>query len=1299
MSKNFIIDNSFQLIRTNPKLTSNIKVVIDSNYKLYLESFNSNKQLSDDKYKHYKITKDCFYEDKIPKFYDNLPINLAFDIKDDNDKNILFNNYNNQFDSIYFSGAKKIEDNKFFNEEFEYFAPLYIKKGNVPSNFIILRIDDIGVYTKKTLDYNLSSTNKDNFRDEIINKWKCINVFDLNYNTDFGYWLNKNFIDNDRFPIAPLEIDFKTDNYSMFHGIDYSTGVYTNKSLYLNDKFYYEQPHFKMEQFITESYKNNELIFPNIMNFKFLFDDTPASPNTLNKYSINRYLGFYTQSMNLVKRLNPHKQLILKTGCNIKLNTITLNNGVDYPFIETWNNKKQYYIYAKNDLHKIVQINNTTYKIISSENILISDITYDNDIKIDNNYIVGDKISIDSYVDRTGWHEMYADLYLIKIDNKYHVLEYNIVDGNVNYHIRTDYAIKCDEKSLNYWIVDEKYAVTGSTYGNSVLVDDNINKPLLFDVYKIKFSDIKDFDFDRVDTNFSDNEFDKRLEYIKTSEQKLYSTDYFDLDMNSNFKEYPNGNKFAGEKIVVSSEYIASDELYEIYKNNLTDIWKKNQYVAKWGYMGSNSNSDYPYKLNNSKKVGGDYNRTVNTFLSYPNVVEKTNDYFYRIGSILSEKTKTSYIDVTILSATTYYDYTYTITSAITTAYDEIQHYKTQTSSIENETYNELDNKMFNLEQYVLSNVDYFDYFFKNTRINDVGGLEQTTKYSLLVNGTKYNSSSTLFKGIKYNIRHIKDLIKNKYIESITVDNTINYNGYKFSVIFKTFDSIYDNNILGGDINSIHIFLNDKYKNILIIINNNLSSKLSDSFESLYNDDMNPELYTAHNFINAINNLNMPSFDNGEYISYHYIDINGKYGRTSPSGPLDINNMSGTTWNKNFPPFIIDVETSDILYTKKQSFKKSLIKGPKYNIYDKYKKDFYEIPYDKSFIKEPLSMKIDINETPLLPRSQKHGETLEYENSIHRYSGPYEPIFKDIELFENTKYDFFDSNVFQSTNYAKNINKYIGGEGYSKWEFTPEMIGSSDNRFCEVSFGGSAMSTIKSDTLLISDFGFNLPNAKINNIKVEIVCKANKDNRNNFILDENVQLITKYDDIYKPLGKNLANSGNTLLNNSYNITGYTLYSGYTWKTSIGNKPIYSIDFNVDITINDINKSDFGILLQIKKFSPANNFNNIAYVDSVKIDIYYTIDKIESGSHFINLERNYKFNTNLENFGMISELQFSKVNENENVLKLKDSTEDLSIYPMIDEFGLQYDKRFIFKSSWDSDFCIRTKNNIIDKNER
>jgi hypothetical protein len=79
----------------------------------------------------------------------------------------------------------------------------------------------------------------------------------------------------------------------------------------------------------------------------------------------------------------------------------------------------------------------------------------------------------------------------------------------------------------------------------------------------------------------------------------------------------------------------------------------------------------------------------------------------------------------------------------------------------------------------------------------------------------------------------------------------------------------------------------------------------------------------------------------------------------------------------------------------------------------------------------------------------------------------------------------------------------------------------------------------------------------------------------------------------------------------------------------------------------------------------------------------------SGSTMRYWDSNYKFDTNLENFGIIEELIFSKVNPKNSPLKLRNTEQDKSIYPMVDEYGYQYSSRFIFNSNWDKDFYIIT----------
>ena len=67
--------------------------------------------------------------------------------------------------------------------------------------------------------------------------------------------------------------------------------------------------------------------------------------------------------------------------------------------------------------------------------------------------------------------------------------------------------------------------------------------------------------------------------------------------------------------------------------------------------------------------------------------------------------------------------------------------------------------------------------------------------------------------------------------------------------------------------------------------------------------------------------------------------------------------------------------------------------------------------------------------------------------------------------------------------------------------------------------------------------------------------------------------------------------------------------------------------------------------------------------------------------------NCKFDTSLTNFGLMKERKFSKVNRRSNILKLKDSKDLTSIYPMIDEYGYGFKNYFIFKSTWDNKYYI------------
>jgi len=1118
-----MINKSFQLLRTDTALTTNIKLVVDSNYKLYLESFDTNKQLSDQKFKHFLISKNNLYEEQVIKFYDGLSSQLAFDVKYDSDVTNVFSTYNQQFDDIYWSGAKSVEDN-WYTEDYEYFAPLFIRKNNLPEGFVVLRVDNPISYEEEDNEFRVGKLSKENFYTQIVDKWKCVKFFDMRYQSDLGYFLYNNYINNTRFPEVSFELDFRKYEYSKFYGIDYLNGVYVSKSKFLQNILYYEQPHFKLEKEILNSFKDNNLIFPHMLNMKFLFNDVPSTPDDVLNYSLNRYYGFYIDKLEFVTNLTSYITPELRTGYTLKNNIFVNSNGepdIFSPFVEGFKSDKKYWIQYENEFYQVVKVlkndiycyqvisdfdmSGITFTQVNNRSCIINYQSENKDYVCENvlnpsgytNFISGYTIDfkIDPYYENGNIETMFADLYLIDIDGIYHVLK----KRDNYYFIQSDYAINSYPDKLEYWKggKNSEYYVNKSIYTYS-------NKPMIYPVYRLRFSDIKDFDFNRVNTHFSDFEYEKDRYYI-TPEHKLYAVDYNNISvLNKEFMTHSRGEDGQYQIINVSSEYIADDELYEISFNNLTDIWRKNQSVVKWGYAGSNSNCDYPYKLNNSIDIGDVYNRTCNVKSNVPIEIEKSMNYFYRIGNFFSGST------------------------------DNIIRYFNQTTNIEVDFMPEF-SKKFNLDLYLKSEIDYFTYFFENKCYYQKDGLnyiKPTYKYSVFEAGDKYSASSTIFKGLNINAVRVNEISRDSSgkILNIITNYAKNFNGYKFSIILNDvyeyyngteYVGIYENGLTGNTVlnnsfNGIHVFLNEKFKNFLIIINvkipiqqnlinlNNVpvfgetyglynSKKLNGEslvYPANITKEYNPSLISASNFIDAFDDMNTNSeFDSG--ITYYYINSLCQSGTTGPinistESTFFINNMTSISdWNKKEPPFILIIDEPEVLETKKQSYIKGAIRGPSTNIYDKYRTYYDPDQKQKYNIIEPLAryMNLNIQENNL--NTVYVSNTVSEPNKIYRYNGAYEPIFLNIPIF-NTTY------------------LYLSGDTGKSWD-----------------------------------------------------------------------------------------------------------------------------------------------------------------------------------------SNYKFDTSYENFGKIEELIFSKVNPFNSPLKLKDTDKDRSVYPMVDEYGYQFNSRFIFNSSWDIDFYLIT----------
>ena len=69
-AKLFDYNSSFAVIRTNPKLTGNLKITVDSNNGVSFNSLNVNPTLSNDRFKNFNITGENPFALDIFNFFD-----------------------------------------------------------------------------------------------------------------------------------------------------------------------------------------------------------------------------------------------------------------------------------------------------------------------------------------------------------------------------------------------------------------------------------------------------------------------------------------------------------------------------------------------------------------------------------------------------------------------------------------------------------------------------------------------------------------------------------------------------------------------------------------------------------------------------------------------------------------------------------------------------------------------------------------------------------------------------------------------------------------------------------------------------------------------------------------------------------------------------------------------------------------------------------------------------------------------------------------------------------------------------
>lgn len=287
-------DVSFQILRTNPRLTTNTKLMYDGE-DLYLESYNANSLLSTQEYKGKRVWKNNLFNNDLKNFLHNTG-ESAYDIFHELDNTIVGDSFDNQFENTYWCGCESIKSN-IYPQEMGIIAPLYIRK-KLPNYFVIFKIEDASNYN---MHYN-GNENSDkifidddfNFSEDVINKSKIIKAFSLKQGTPLGDYIRK-YVSQLTFKYdQPIHVNFSSKDIT-YYGIDKYSGVLTSKvENFEKELLNNDNTILHSDDWITNGFVRNNLIYPYIMNIEFLFDDKESE-----EYKIHRYMGYYCNDIDL----------------------------------------------------------------------------------------------------------------------------------------------------------------------------------------------------------------------------------------------------------------------------------------------------------------------------------------------------------------------------------------------------------------------------------------------------------------------------------------------------------------------------------------------------------------------------------------------------------------------------------------------------------------------------------------------------------------------------------------------------------------------------------------------------------------------------------------------------------------------------------------------------------------------------------------------------------------------------------------------------------------------------------------
>lgn len=592
---------SFMLLRTNPKLTGNIKLVVDSQNNLYLDTFktSSNSILNDRRFRHQSISYDGNYAHDVKTVFSSIPQGELYGVYSDSyDPHKGYYKIENQKYTIYEYGAENNFDS-LYPENMKILAPLHIGK-SIPEYFCIFKTNHL--VNKET--YSNIDINDTAVMQKLLKEGEIIKIFDLRNSTPIGHYLNVYKDTIQEYVASSCYLQFnEQDNIkgtsehrqgrNSWKGISVDKGILTEKveTSYFISKIL-EQDNKVQEDynmFILQGYERNNLLYPNIINLEFMFDDKDAED-----FSFHNYFGLY-MSGNTIYDI---EKCLINNSDNSNIDLYIK----DKQTIKIYKEQKELKILKIGDI-KIPE-NNITFGVTSNNAEVIKN---SNDLL---NYVKNNVVNKPQ--DVIG----HIPVEKINLDNIYSFLTFSINTGTIMYgeHFRFVYTtIQENDSKTHYHIVD----VIAS---NNDMYKTTANNVSLYPMY----NNIEDYEND--ETKITDAEGNETLQdgwYRKNlipfnnsdlQDKTIHYTAvcYYSQDLNNpeiqaplniQFQRIQSALAICGHDIHVSSY---SDNTIGFISNSISDIEFIHMYHGQEiiqnnkAYNYNINYEDYSINLNNS---------------------------------------------------------------------------------------------------------------------------------------------------------------------------------------------------------------------------------------------------------------------------------------------------------------------------------------------------------------------------------------------------------------------------------------------------------------------------------------------------------------------------------------------------------------------------------------------------------------------------------------------------------------------------------------------------------------------------